>query len=259
MLLKKSFPHYYPLHWHNYFEIEVITKGIGKHIYNGAEYEISERDVYLLTPIDFHEMAAADSLELINISFDAVYLPESMFDFLSSPNIVKRFRLGQGEYERFIMAAKLLAYECETQGACISQLLEYLLNFFLRHEPHQTQKFFNNEHLSGIKKAISYIEMHFREKISLNQIADLSGYNPTYFSELFRKVTGETYIERLKTLRINYARMLLANGLSVSDACFASGFGSLSNFLTAFKEKCGMPPGEYRKKLNNRILTIIIW
>jgi len=101
--------------------------------------------------------------------------------------------------------------------------------------------------MSGMKKAVAYIELHFREKISLERLSALSGYHPTYFSELFRKLTGETYIERLTSLRVNYAKALLANGVSVSEACFESGFGSLSNFLSVFKDRCGMTPSQYRK------------
>ena len=234
----------YPLHWHNYFEIEIITDGNAKHIYNGTQYEISKGDAYILTPVDFHEIPSADKIGLINISFDSSRLPENV----SLPDIIKNRKLPDDEYKRFICAANLLKYECENNGNCINQLLEYIINFFAVPHKNRPQNSLKQEHLNGINKAISYIELHFREKISLNQIAGLSGYNPTYFSELFCKATGETYTERLKTLRINYAKMLLTNGISVSDACFASGFGSLSNFLSTFKARCGQTPSEYRKK-----------
>lgn len=237
----------YPQHWHDYFEIELILEGTGRHIYNGSEHTIGKGSAYILTPVDFHGLEAAEPVRLINISFDDVCLPERMLTFLSDPDTVKNCKFTEEEFERSTMAAELLRHECETGGPCVGQLLEYLLSCFARKDPHRVPDAVKNEHLTGIKKAISYIEMHFRENISLEQLAALSGYNPTYFSELFRKVTGETYKGRLKSLRVGYARMLLANGISVTDACFASGFGSLSNFLAAFKEKCGMTPSEYRQ------------
>ena len=81
------------------------------------------------------------------------------------------------------------------------------------------------------------MQLHFRERITLKQLSGISGYSETYFSELFRKTTGQTYIERLQTLRLRYATVLLSNGLRVTDACYESGFGSISSFQVAFKKK----------------------
>ena len=238
----------YPLHWHNYFEIEIIIEGAGAYIFNGKSYPISKGDAFLLTPVDFHEIENSSPIELINISFDEVWLSENMRTFLYTTEYAKMLRFDGDDYERLVMATELLRHECESDAPCINQLLEYLLSRFILQDTKQYDSVANQAHLTGIKKAVAYIELHFREKVTLQRLSAISGYNPTYFSELFRKFTGETYIERLISLRINYAKALLARGLSVSDACFESGFGSLSNFLSVFKAKCGMPPSEYRKK-----------
>ena len=238
----------YPQHWHNYFEIEIIVDGTGIHILNGTAYPISKGNAYLLSPVDFHEIKASSPVELINISFDEVWLSEEMRTYLYTMDFAKVRQFDGDDYDRLVITAELLRYECESDGPCIHQLLEYLLSRFILQDTKQYDSVANQAHLTGIKKAVAYIELHFREKVTLQRLSAISGYNPTYFSELFRKFTGETYIERLISLRINYAKALLARGLSVSDACFESGFGSLSNFLSVFKAKCGMPPSEYRKK-----------
>ena len=94
---------------------------------------------------------------------------------------------------------------------------------------------------------ISFIEAHYAEKITLDDVAAAAGYHPTYFSELFARVTGETYIDMLTRLRLGHAKSMLANDFTVSEACFRSGFGSLSNFLETFKKNCGTTPSTYRK------------
>lgn len=237
-----------PQHWHNYFEIEIIVDGTGSYIFNNTAYPISKGDAFLLTPVDFHEIETSSPIELINVSFDEVWLSENMRTFLYTADLTKMRRFDGDDYERLVMAAELLRHECESQAPCILQLLDYLLSHFVLRDEKQYVADANQTHLTGIKKAVAYMELHFREKVTLQELAALSGYNPTYFSELFRKFTGETYIERLTSLRINYAKALLSRGLTVSDACFESGFGSLSNFLTVFKAKCGIPPSEYRRK-----------
>lgn len=241
----------YPQHWHDYFEIELILSGSGTHILNGQEYAVEQGDAYILTPIDFHSIKPNQTTEILNISFDEGKLPQSMLPFLSGCGGGKSYHFAPEEFHRFVMAADLLQSECETHGPCTLQLLEYLLSCFMRRESARADLSTRREHLQGIENAISYIELHFREPINLEQLAERSGYHPSYFSELFRKVTGQTYKERLCSLRINYAQMLLANGLSVSEACFAAGFGSLSNFSAAFRKKCGLSPNEYRSRMRN--------
>ena len=241
----------YPQHWHSYFEIELILSGTATHIYNGTEYSISPGDLYLLTPVDFHGIAAEDSLELVNISFDESCLPPNLLSWFSSPEAEKFLHLSGDDFDRFHAAIDLLRHECRCDGPCAMQLLEYLLSYFTHRCPKQPSHTAGAEHLQGISKAIAYISLHFRESITLEQLAVISGYNPSYFSELFRKVTGKTYKQQLCELRISYAKMLLANGLSVSETCFASGFGSLSNFTAVFREKCGMPPKVYQNTLSS--------
>ena len=234
----------YPQHWHNYFEIELVLSGSGVQTYNGKEYPIARGDVYLLTPVDFHGIEG--DVELLNISFDEVCLPRDMLSFLSDPKSEKISRLSAEEFDRFCMAAALLQHECQVSGTCTGQLLEYLLCCFARRTKMQREHL-PNEQLSGMQKAISFIELHFREPVTLKQLSALSGYNASYFSELFHKVTGQTYKERIRQLRISYAKMLLTNGCSVSETCFASGFGSLSNFTATFREQCGIAPKDYQK------------
>ena len=238
----------YPQHWHNYFEIEIVLEGAGTHILNGTTYPICKGDIYLLTPVDFHEINSTNPIELINISFDEVWLTENIQTLLYTSDFAKMRRFHGEDYAHLIMVAELLQYECASGTQYANQLLDYLLRRFMLRETDPNDPIPNLEQLSGIKKAASYIDLHFREKITLELLSAISGYSPTYFSELFRKFTGETYIERVTTLRINYAKALLVNGLSVSEACSESGFGSLSNFLAVFKVKCGMPPSQYRKQ-----------
>ena len=238
----------YPQHWHNYFEIEIVVSGSGIHYFNGTAYPIQKGDAYLLTPVDFHEIQASSAMELMNVSFDEVWLSENMRTMLYTADFAKRRRLDEDTYTRLVMAVELLRRECASDSLCVSQLLDYLLSHFVVQDTKPNRSTTNEEQLTGIQKAVAYIELHFREKITLKHLASICGYNPTYFSQLFRKVTGETYIERLTALRIRYAKELLASGVSVADACFESGFGSLSNFLTTFKTSCGMPPREYRRQ-----------
>jgi len=246
---KHHVPRFSSPHWHSFFEIEIITGGAGKYIINDIEHKISRGKVFFIISTDFHYLDCEEA-KLTNVSFDDEVVSDKILPFLLSSNAKKEYTLDEDELDLLIKAVELLDNECRINGNCQRELLYYIFIFIFRKSftNQENLEMINYEQHRGIKNAISFIETNFRENITLEIIAEQAGYNPTYFSELFKKITGESYIERLTTLRIGYARTVLANGFSVSDACFMSGFGSLSGFLSAFKKRCGMTPSQYRIK-----------
>ena len=236
----------YPLHWHSYFEIEIVASGKGRQIINDIEYDVEEQNMFFLTSTDFHYFKAEETAKVINISFDEEMVDEETLSFLLFSETERAYRLDEEEYRRIVGACSILAHECECGGDCQRSILQYILKCMQRKNKPQTSNGGADAHYRGIKQAIAYMEMHFREKITLETLAAEAGYHPTYFSELFKKTTGATYIETLNKLRVGNARTLLSNGFSVSDTCFMSGFASLSNFLTVFKKHCKISPREYK-------------
>ena len=219
-------------HWHNYFEIEIIIDGKGKHIIDGKEYELKPNTLILITPINFHSIFMDNKYECksINASFTSEMLSDKYLIQLASPNARNFYEFGPEEFERIKSAFELLMHEQRIDSEYRFRLLEYCLELILRKDRSSTLSSADEEQLSGVKRAILYLELHFREKITLPQLARQAGFNPTYFSGIFHKITGETYIEKLNTLRIRHAKTMLVDGYSVSEACFASGFGSLFIF-----------------------------
>ena len=236
----------YPIHWHNYFEIELILDGGGTHTLNGTEHPISKGSAYILTPTDFHTLSTTDGTRLWNISFDEEMLSERRFCQLSSIGAPLCFQLDGETLDELSQIAGLISIESsQSDSGCSRELLNCLFTVLFRSGGVQSAE---RGGISGIRKALLYLEMHFREAPTLAQVASHAGFHPNYLSELFKKVTGQSYSERLNTLRIGYSKTLLSEGFSVSEACYRSGFGSLSNFLLVFKKYTGLTPEEYKRK-----------
>ena len=240
--------HSHPLHWHSYFEIEIILSGEGKYVVNGVEYDITNTNVFLLTSTDFHYLEIDGVAEIINISFDETMMSDSDMTSLLFNKISKGYSLDKEEYERITGVANVLRHECSIGGECQRLLLSYIIKCLLRKNGDLSNADITASSLHGIRRAIIYLELHFRENVTLEEVATEAGYTPTYFSKLFKKVTGKSYIEMLIKYRLGYARTLLANGFSVADSCYSSGFGSLTGFQETFKKKYNMSPNEYKKK-----------
>lgn len=227
------------LHAHDYFEIEIILDGVGQQRLNGTVLPLRPGSIYLLTPSDFHEILPGSDLLIWNISFTEAMIPaDSLHSLCTDTNALFR-QTEQSELQKLDLAAGLLREEFACNG-CIRPLVEYLLVLVLRYA--RTEKA-----LSPMQKAVFYIDTHFRENLSLAQVAEQACLSPVYFGNLFKQHTGMTYVQYLTFRRVICAKMLLESGCSVSETCHYAGFGSLSNFLHAFKRETGVSPREYKR------------
>ena len=238
----------YPVHWHHHFELELILDGAGVCGINGESAEIPEFRLFLLTPTDFHSLNADGTVTIFNLAFDETVLSGQELGALLSPAMRRAYSLTAEEHERLSAAARLLVHEFESGGDCTRSLLSYFLSFLLRQNEEAIQGAAPIREEDGIKRAYAYLELHFKERLTLQMLAAEAGYHPAYFSELFRRVMGEGYFEALTRLRVAYARSLLLGGFSVTEACFGAGFGSLSAFGVAFRRLVGVSPREYKKR-----------
>ncbi len=100
---------------------------------------------------------------------------------------------------------------------------------------------------SPIRKCVSFIDLNLHSKITLNELADVSGLSKDYLSQLFKKTTGMTITEYIMKKRLSSAKQLLDRDVSISDTAYALGFCSESYFILCFKKKYGITPKEYVK------------
>lgn len=99
------------------------------------------------------------------------------------------------------------------------------------------------------EEIMTYISEHFSEDISVGDLAARAGLSQYHFIRTFKKDTGFTPYEYLLNTRIGAARYLLKNtGLSVKDICFQTGFAGESVFCSAFRQRMGMTPTQYREQ-----------
>ena len=70
---------------------------------------------------------------------------------------------------------------------------------------------------------------------------------PAYLSIVFKKQTGESILDVIRNMRIDYAKKLLEEGLSVAEVSEKAGFRESSTFIKVFKNSVGVTPGQMRK------------
>jgi AraC-like DNA-binding protein len=98
-----------------------------------------------------------------------------------------------------------------------------------------------------LKIVYAYIEEHYKEKIDILQMAELTHLTHAAFCRYFKKMTLMTFTEFVNQYRINQAKTLLLLDKTVSEVCFDCGFESLSYFNRIFKKITGDNPMAFKK------------
>lgn len=99
-----------------------------------------------------------------------------------------------------------------------------------------------------IYAALQYIEDHYNEKFSLQDIADYVHFSAPYFSKVFKREMDITFTKYLTNVRIEKSKMLLKNTKhALSDIPAMVGFEEQSYFTRVFRTTTGISPGKYRE------------
>ena len=100
---------------------------------------------------------------------------------------------------------------------------------------------------SVVGLAVDYITRHFREGVTLRQVAAELHVNTSYLGQIFRKETGTAFTDYVNMLRIQEAQKLLANPtVKVYEAAAQVGFTDYHYFLKIFKKVTGKSPSDLR-------------
>jgi AraC-like DNA-binding protein len=235
------------VHWHDYYELNLVLSGEAEHVVNGERYTIGPGSGFLLSPADLHEIRATgpEPLTCLNTVIDPGLLEEQLAgvgpaaldgfpwltdDFADAETDLRRL---QAEVEVPRLGSRRVA---EALIACL--VVELARRRSVPERPAE-----RSGGSDELRAAVLFIDRHFREPITLADAAAQAHLSPNYFSERFRQYAGTPFQLYLQERRLRFARSLLAaTDLSVSEVCHASGFNSLSHFGRAFRRRYGAAP-----------------
>jgi AraC-like DNA-binding protein len=103
--------------------------------------------------------------------------------------------------------------------------------------------------LARLRRVRDRIDREYAEPLDVEALARGAAMSAGHLSREFRRAYGESPYGYLMTRRVERAMALLRRGdVSVTDACFEVGYGSLGTFSSRFTELVGMPPSTYRRR-----------
>lgn len=158
-------------------------------------------------------------------------------------------RLVQVQFPEWQMAVLPIewdtVYKCETPEDIAAWLQGYIHEFLQSHNNWLASKNDN-----PVKQAIRFIEESYMGVCGLAEVAAHVHLNPSYFSNLFKKETGESVTGYIQNLRVQKAKLLLkSTDMKIFEISEATGFNDSNYFTHMFNKIAGVSPKEYRKQM----------
>lgn len=106
-----------------------------------------------------------------------------------------------------------------------------------------------NKNADLMEQVVSYIDQHFQEDISLNQLSKAVYMSVPYFCKIFKEYTGKTFMDYLTGLRIDTSKeLLLTTNQKIMDISISCGFANVQTYIRSFKKYCDVTPTAFRKQ-----------
>ena len=156
------------------------------------------------------------------------------------------------EYYHRTIISKLIHFQQE--NLLIDELVIQLADRVIRllgniKEPHPLSESLRKYHLSTVEAATNFILNRFHKDIGLQELADHCCTSIFHFSRIFKSVMQQSPYKYLSSIRLTHARMLLeTTHLPVTQIAFQSGFNSLEQFSTVYRQYYHASPARYRKR-----------
>ncbi|MGK6350941.1 AraC family transcriptional regulator [Parapedobacter sp. DT-150] len=256
-------------HWHYHPEVELtlIRKGNGIRLVGDSMEPFRDGDLILLganiphlwrSDARYFEQSSELTIEAIAIHFKPNFWGESFLalpEMMSIKKLLERAQRGiklTGNTQSQV--ASNLEGIAHTAGIARIERLLRILDLIAASETHELLsstgfvQTFNTSNTDRIDQIFNYTFTHFKEPLSIEQVASAVHLSPHSFCRYFKIRTLKTYWQFLLEVRIGHAcRLLIENRQNISQIAFESGFSNLSNFNRQFKAVMQQTPQQYLK------------
>ncbi|MBP1990184.1 AraC family transcriptional regulator [Paenibacillus eucommiae] len=264
------------LHVHDFIEIVYVCKGKGLHKVGNRLIPVSEGDLFIInndTPHCFYpyDRTNTDGLEVYNCMFLPAFIEHLQIELPIMRGITSLFllnglypeetahtpdlMLGTGPRKEFdqLFGNMLHEYQTKQEGylnILKLQLCELLIKTYRTYKSlYQDAPHPDTYKLELIQKSIQYMRSNLSSPIQLNDLSQQALLSKSYFSGIFKNVTGISVLDYLQKLRIEEAcRLLVEDTKTVTDISESVGYNDYRFFNKTFRKITGMTASAYRKQ-----------
>ena len=243
-------------HIHNEHELYFLEKGMSKYFIDSEIYVLSEGDMIFVPKGHFHKTGdyRAESSERLLIQFDNDFLGEEYIEYIKELEKNKLIRIPPDKLYRIKDIFSKIEHEQRHKSKGYSEMQRlYLRELFVlifRYRLDETSTELSSSY-KIIQDAAKYINENYFSDLNLDMIAAKYALSRSYFSRLFKEVTGFGYSEYVNITRISAAeKMLSQRDAPVTEVSAACGFNDSNYFAAVFKSLKGVTPKKF--SMNNK-------
>jgi len=250
---------FYSNHWHAPLEIIMPLENEFTVICSNNSYILGEGDILLITPGAMHSMGGTSGKRLI---FQADFaILHNIKELASSLTLISpALHISAENSPAIHEKARKLIMEIDAEyysdlPLCEASIYAKLIELFVliaRHYSKTSIPVNNNaskqrEYIERFLFVCDYINEHFTENLTLDEVAALSGFSKFHFSRLFKQFANISFYKYLNRKRIeNAVELLMDSQQTITDVALCCGFSSLSAFIRMFKIVKGCTPSEFK-------------
>ncbi len=221
----------FPMHIHRSFECYAVKKGAATAIVNGIEYKLVPGEAVLVFPYQRHEYRTEENTD----TWVCIFSPDLVGSF-------NKGRVGTPVSNKF----KYSTDNNIPTSLLLKKALCYQLCGIFDSGADYKVKISEKEDL--LSKILHYTSKNYKTECSLEDIAHSIGYDYSYISKFFKRMTGQSYKSYLNNLRIGEAcRLLRETDKTISEISEICGFGTTRSFNREFLLITDKTPREYKK------------
>lgn len=248
------------LHFHNCYEMCIVTGGTGEFLHNGVTYPLQEGDVFIADPGVLHEIRlskgrSADYAGSLHLVFCRVYIhadgnsvpgtyEEKMLrEFMTAHSVISRSQKQLFSYLYFI--EQYTSYNCREEFGLHQALKNLMLSSLFSlvgsrgdYERHAPQ--------SAVDLAIEYIGANLHRHIRIGEVAANACTSVRNLQYLFRKNLNRSVVDYINQRKAAVAAGYLKMNFRVAEVGSIIGVNDSAQFSRMFKKYLGMPPKEYQ-------------
>lgn len=253
----------YDPHWHTAMEIIVPLENWYDVVIREETYHLTPGDILMIPSGELHALKAPEKgvrfIFLLDISSIAnLHGFASIQSIIDNPQCITRntYPLIYDDVYR-IMLQMRNEYFNKNEFAELT-IFSLLLNLFVKLGANHlsnmnlfpsARPYKQKEYVNKFNDVMDYIDSHYTEDLTLDDVAAAIGFSKYHFSRLFRQYTGFSFCAYICHRRIKVAEELLEQpDLSITEIAMQSGFPSISTFNRVFRQHMNCSPSEYREK-----------
>ncbi|MDR1523771.1 MAG: AraC family transcriptional regulator [Tannerella sp.] len=258
----------YPWHFHSEYEIIYVKESHGERFVADSVEVFNPGDVILLGSNLHHYMRSHEiyykgdpglRVKGVVIQFAHDYMAHAIHKYADFTHIKSLLNQAKrGFYFPHPQNSELIQrIEALPRQSGIYRIIDLLL-LLDKMAAFKDKRFMGSPHFSEntseysgnrIEKILSFLNYHYTENISLNDMSSRFSMNATAFCRYFKQYAGKSYIDYIQDLRIGYAcKLLIGTSYDISQISIECGYNTACHFNKIFKRKTALTPSEYRNK-----------